>query len=118
MSLHKDVGTAYRRARKIVVFCAVHRPALLLRATRLVAALRRELARAKIRERYIRVSLKKEDQALAVLSAHPEWSNQQIAAAVRTNRRYLSSFKRFRAARAVLQAGRQRFKNGDVVQSP
>ncbi|MCC7291436.1 MAG: hypothetical protein IT449_05160 [Phycisphaerales bacterium] len=56
--------------------------------------------------------LKGEAKALALLVAHPEWSNTQIAKAVPCNLRTLHKWKLFKQARAALKSTRATVAHG------
>jgi hypothetical protein len=111
----KEVCAAYRTARKLALHAARCCPRSLPKVARVLVLFRREYRKAKIRERYVRVNISKEDQALAVLAAHPEWSNAKIAREIRTPRTYLPRMKRFMDARKVLKEGRERFRGVSTV---
>lgn len=54
--------------------------------------------------------LEKEALALAWLTMHPEWEDQQIAAKIGISRTSLYRFKRFVAARAAMKEGREAYR--------
>jgi len=59
-----------------------------------------------------RIELKPEARALALLVAHPEWTNKQIAAAVPCHRRTLAKWSQFRAARQTQRASKGELPHG------
>jgi len=54
--------------------------------------------------------IEKEALALAWLTMHPEWSDEQLAAKIGISRTSLYRFEKFKAARSLLKSGRQAYK--------
>ena len=54
--------------------------------------------------------VEKEALALAWLTMHPEWTDEQIAAKIGVNRTSLYRFERYKAARSMLKEGRRDFR--------
>lgn len=57
-------------------------------------------------------AMSKEARSIAILLHHPDWSDQQIADAAGCSRTSLYRWKKFVAARALLEQGKNRLPKG------